>query len=59
MDQKTICAKRGRFLCTLDKGHSGPHGRQYRRDIKAEKSAIQKPDCFCTTSPAVNCPTHG
>jgi len=36
--KKVICAKRGRFLCTLDKGHTGPHGSQYRRDIKAEKA---------------------
>ena len=26
-----ICGKRGRFLCTLDKGHKGAHGRRYRR----------------------------
>jgi hypothetical protein len=33
-----ICGKRtARFLCTLDAGHSGPHGRRYRRDARAER----------------------
>jgi hypothetical protein len=40
MDNSTvcICGKRtARFLCTLDKGHKGPHGRRYRRTNKEAK----------------------
>lgn len=30
---KTICGKRtARFMCTLEQGHAGPHGRAYRRE---------------------------
>lgn len=31
----TMCGKRtARFMCTLPAGHKGPHGRNYRREVK-------------------------
>jgi hypothetical protein len=47
-----ICGKRTRrFLCTLPANHNGQHGRQYRRDSKAEKERK------ATTAPA-GCACH-
>jgi len=39
----SLCLKHcSRFICTLVKGHSGPHGRSYRRD-DADHSKAKSP----------------